>query len=91
MVRTFQLTKALAKLTVMENMRLGAVGQRGESVWRAMFPGFWRRQKQITIQAEDLLGRFKLDAKREDFAGSLVRRAAQAARDGPRAWSSPRW
>jgi neutral amino acid transport system ATP-binding protein len=72
MVRTFQLTKALAKLTVMENMRLGAVGQRGESVWRAMFPGFWRRQEdEITIQAEELLGRFKLDAKREDFAGSL--------------------
>ncbi|HET6918349.1 MAG TPA: ABC transporter ATP-binding protein [Jiangellaceae bacterium] len=72
MVRTFQLTKALAKLTVIENMRLGAVGQRGESVWRAMFPGFWRHQESgITEQAEELLGRFKLDTKRDDFAGSL--------------------
>src|SRR5215207_928745 len=72
MVRTFQLTKALAKLTVIENMRLGAVGQRGESVWRAMFPGFWRRQEEeISARAEDLLARFKLDTKRDDFAGSL--------------------
>jgi neutral amino acid transport system ATP-binding protein len=72
MVRTFQLTKALAKLTVIENMRLGAVGQRGESLWRAMFPGFWRSQENdITGRAHELLGRFKLDTKRDDFAGSL--------------------
>ena len=30
MVRTFQLTKALSQLTVLENMRLGATGQKGE-------------------------------------------------------------
>jgi neutral amino acid transport system ATP-binding protein len=72
MVRTFQLTKALAKLTVIENMRLGAIGQRGESVWRAMFPGFWRSQEDdITARAEELLARFSLDTKRDEFAGSL--------------------
>ncbi|TDE00194.1 ABC transporter ATP-binding protein [Jiangella asiatica] len=72
MVRTFQLTKALSKLTVIENMRLGATGQRGESFWRAMFPALWRSQEDdITERAEDLLRRFKLDTKRDDFAGSL--------------------
>jgi branched-chain amino acid transport system ATP-binding protein len=72
MVRTFQLTKALSRLTVMENMRLGATGQRGESVARAMFPFLWRAQERaITERALDLLGRFKLDAKQDDFAGSL--------------------
>jgi neutral amino acid transport system ATP-binding protein len=72
MVRTFQLTKALSRLTVMENMRLGAQQQRGENFWRALLPGSWRGQEQeITEQAEDLLARFKLDTKREDFAGSL--------------------
>ncbi len=30
MVRTFQLTKVLSRLKVIENMRLGATGQRGE-------------------------------------------------------------
>src|SRR3954468_17371002 len=37
MVRTFQLTKVLSRLTVLENMRVGATGQQGESLLRAMF------------------------------------------------------
>src|SRR3712207_649874 len=72
MVRTFQLTKALSRLTVIDNMRLGATGQRGESFWRALIPGVWKRQEQeITERADELLARFKLDTKRRDFAGSL--------------------
>ncbi|MFP5334199.1 MAG: ABC transporter ATP-binding protein [Actinomycetes bacterium] len=72
MVRTFQLTKALSRLTVMENMRLGATGQKGERLAAAMFPGLWRSQeKDNTRRAEELLARFKLDAKADDFAGSL--------------------
>jgi neutral amino acid transport system ATP-binding protein len=72
MVRTFQLTKALSKLTVIENMRLGATGQKGENVFRALMKSIWGGQEQeITERADDLLARFKLDAKREDFAGSL--------------------
>src|SRR5215210_6386891 len=72
MVRTFQLTKALSRLSVIENMRLGATGQRGENVFRALFKSIWGSQeKEITEQADDLLARFKLDTKREDYAGSL--------------------
>jgi branched-chain amino acid transport system ATP-binding protein len=72
MVRTFQLTKVLAKLTVIENMRLGATGQRGERFWAAPFRALWTGQEhEITARADDLLARFKLDAKRGDFAGSL--------------------
>ncbi len=72
MVRTFQLTKVLAKLTVIENMRIGATGQSGESLARAMFPFFWRAQEKAnTERAGAILQRFKLDAKRDDFAGSL--------------------
>jgi neutral amino acid transport system ATP-binding protein len=72
MVRTFQLTKVLSKLTVIENMRLGATGQRGEKFWSAAFKSLWSGQEDAnTARADDLLERFKLDAKREDFAGSL--------------------
>lgn len=72
MVRTFQLTKVLSKLTVIENMRLGATGQRGEKFWQAAFKSLWSGQEEAnTVRADDLLERFKLDAKREDFAGSL--------------------
>ena len=72
MVRTFQLTKVLSKLTVLENMRVGATGQKGETLLRAMFAPLWRGQEDaITEKADELLARFLLDAKREDFAGSL--------------------
>jgi branched-chain amino acid transport system ATP-binding protein len=72
MIRTFQLTKVLAKLTVIENMRLGPKGQRGERMLNAMFAWLWRDQERTnTGRADELLARFKLDAKREDFAGSL--------------------
>jgi ABC-type branched-subunit amino acid transport system ATPase component len=72
MVRTFQLTKVMGKLTVMENMRLGATDQPGESLARALFKGIWGgREREITQQAEVLLAKFKLDAKRDDYAASL--------------------
>ena len=41
-VRTFQLTKALSLLTVLENMKLGATKQRGERFWTSFIPAFWR-------------------------------------------------
>ena len=72
MIRTFQLTKALSLLTVIENMRLGAQKQPGESFLTALIRPLWiRREKQITDAADILLKRFKLDAKREDYAASL--------------------
>ena len=72
LVRTFQLTKALGLLTVMENMKLGATGQRGERFWGSLLPGLWRRQDaEIEERAHALLRKFKLDAKADDFAASL--------------------
>ena len=72
MVRTFQLTKALSRMTVIENMRLGASGQRGEGLASALFRPLWRAQEKAnTARAEDILARFKLDTKAADLAGSL--------------------
>ena len=72
MIRTFQLTKSLSKLTVIQNMMLGATNQRGESFLAAVFPPLWRAQEQeITERADALLERFRLAHMREEFAGSL--------------------
>ena len=38
MIRTFQLTKSLTKMSVIENMKLGATGQVGEKWWNGLFP-----------------------------------------------------
>jgi branched-chain amino acid transport system ATP-binding protein len=72
MVRTFQLTKALSRMTVMDNMRLGAKGQTGERFFAAIFPFLWNSQeKSIAQHATGLLERFNLHEKVGDFAGSL--------------------
>jgi branched-chain amino acid transport system ATP-binding protein len=72
MVRTFQLTKALSRMTVLDNMRLGATGQRGESFFLGLIKGLWGSQEAAnTERAMEILGRFNLAAKSQDFAGSL--------------------
>jgi neutral amino acid transport system ATP-binding protein len=72
MIRTFQLTKALSRMTVLENMRLGATAQKGEKLVSSMFAIIWGAQeKAITIKADELLRRFNMFEKRGDFAGSL--------------------
>jgi len=71
-VRTFQLTKALGLLTVMDNMLLGAKAQVGENLFRAVLPFLWRQQETDNkAKALDLLARFKLDTKKDDYAASL--------------------
>ncbi|HEV3225829.1 MAG TPA: ABC transporter ATP-binding protein [Acidimicrobiales bacterium] len=72
MVRTFQLTKSLALLSVLENMKLAATGQRGERFLGSLVRPMWRAQeREIEERAEALLQRFKLDHMRDEFAGSL--------------------
>lgn len=72
LVRTFQLTKSLSRLKVIDNMRLGATGQTGERIFPAIFKFTWGSQEdQITQRAFELLERFNLAAKADDFAGSL--------------------
>src|SRR5690606_41484579 len=62
MVRTFQLTKALSRLRVIENMRLGAPRQVGENFLMGLIPALWRKQEEeITERADALLARFRLD------------------------------
>jgi branched-chain amino acid transport system ATP-binding protein len=72
MVRTFQLTKALGLLTVLENMLLGAKEQGGENIFKALVRPLWSaREESITDRAMKLLAKFKLDVKSEDYAASL--------------------
>ena len=72
MVRTFQLTKSLARLAVIENVKLGATDQRGEGMLASLVRPLWREQERdIEARADELLVRFKLDHMRDEFAGSL--------------------
>ncbi len=72
MVRTFQLTKALSKMTVIENMKLGAMGQVGERFLPALIKQVWGSEELANeARADELLDRFKLAHMREEFAGTL--------------------
>ena len=72
MVRTFQLTKALSAMTVLDNMLLGSQSQFGEKMSLSMaWPAWKPRERELTTKAESILERFKLLDKRDDYAGSL--------------------
>lgn len=72
MVRTFQLTKALARMTVRDNMLLGAANP-GEGLLAALFaPTRWRAVERRTEErADELLERFKLAHLADDYAAGL--------------------
>jgi neutral amino acid transport system ATP-binding protein len=89
-VRTFQLTKALARLTLLDNMLLAAPAQRGERFLGALLPA-WRPQEERNRQeAEALLERFGLAGMCHRFAGTLsggqrkLLEMARALMAGPR-------
>lgn len=72
MVRTFQLTKALTRLSCLENMKLASEDQVGEGMFASLLRSRWRAQEAtIEAQADELLARFKLDHMRDEFAGTL--------------------
>jgi branched-chain amino acid transport system ATP-binding protein len=72
MVRTFQLTKALSKMTVLDNMMLGGIDQRGEKFTNAFFPPVWNGQEaELRERAEGLLERFGMAHMTNEYAGTL--------------------
>jgi len=71
MVRTFQLTRSLARLTVMENMLVAAKDQRGESLVGALFGGWASTEQANEARAHELLEKYDLDHMSNEYAGSL--------------------
>ncbi len=71
MVRTFQLTKVLPRLTVLENMLVAAKTQPGATFRGAMLGGWQGVERLNEEQARDLLERFGLAAMANEYAGRL--------------------
>jgi branched-chain amino acid transport system ATP-binding protein len=71
MVRTFQLTKALAVMSVLDNMLL-ATRNPGERLGLAAVRPAWRgAERDARVRALELLETFGLAAKASDYAGTL--------------------
>jgi branched-chain amino acid transport system ATP-binding protein len=71
MVRTFQLTRSLARLTVMDNMLVAAKDNQGEGLWGALTGGWRPTEDRNEIRATELLERFGLGHMADEFAGGL--------------------
>jgi neutral amino acid transport system ATP-binding protein len=72
MVRTFQLTKALSVMSVLDNMLLGNVRNPGERLGLAALRPVWQpAERHARDQARELLEVFGLSAKAGDYAGTL--------------------
>jgi len=71
MVRTFQLTKVLPRLTVLDNMLVAAKHQPGAS-FRGALRGGWRQvERQNEETAREILDRFGLSSMADEYAGRL--------------------
>jgi neutral amino acid transport system ATP-binding protein len=73
MVRTFQITKALAAMPVIDNMMLAAPNQPGEKFRNVIFrPGEVKaREREVHEQAMELLDVFNLAELADEYAGTL--------------------
>jgi len=73
LVRTFQITKALTKMSVLENMMLAAPDQPGEQLWRLVVtPRSARaREREVHQKAHEVLKLVRLDRLADDYAGTL--------------------
>jgi neutral amino acid transport system ATP-binding protein len=73
LVRTFQLTKTLAAMPVIDNMMLAAPDQPGERLVGLIARPFAarRREREVRERALELLEVFGLEAKADDYAGTL--------------------
>jgi len=73
LVRTFQLTRVLAKMKVLDNMMLAAPDQPGERLYNALFRPMTsrRREREVRAQALELLERVGLASHADAYAATL--------------------
>jgi neutral amino acid transport system ATP-binding protein len=73
MVRTFQVAKALSRMSVLENMMLGAKDRAGEKLWEVFLqPNLIQaQQRELKDKAMTILTSVGLSAKANDYAGGL--------------------
>jgi branched-chain amino acid transport system ATP-binding protein len=73
LVRTFQLTRVLAKMKVLDNMMLAAPDQPGEKLYNALFRPMRsrRREREARTESLELLERVGLASHANEYAATL--------------------
>jgi branched-chain amino acid transport system ATP-binding protein len=72
-VRTFQIARALKRMTVLENLLLVPAQQQGENFFNAWFypRHVYAQEQALRERAEEILQRVKLHYLRHEYAGNL--------------------
>ena len=75
LVRTFQIAREFAEMTVLENLMLAPGSQRGESLWRSVLPfarsGVVKQESAVLERCWDTLEFFEIDHLAHEYAGNL--------------------
>lgn len=75
LVRTFQIAREMANMTVLENLMLPAKGQSGEQLWRSVMPftrqEVEREERELLERVWDTLEFFEIQHIAEEKAGNL--------------------
>jgi branched-chain amino acid transport system ATP-binding protein len=71
MVRTFQLTKVLAKMSVLDNMMLAAQSQAGEKMRTGLLAGWRRQERDVEQRSLQILDEFNMIHMKDEYAGAL--------------------
>jgi ABC-type branched-subunit amino acid transport system ATPase component len=72
-IRTFQIAGVFGRMTVLENLLVGVRGLRGESMIGTLLgKRYWQGEEDVHVaRARELLARFELAGKEDEYAGSL--------------------
>ncbi|WP_049970263.1 ABC transporter ATP-binding protein [Haladaptatus cibarius] len=75
LVRTFQIARELAEMTVLENMMLAPKAQEGEKLWRSVTPGLRgsveQQEEEVLSRAWEMLDFFEIEHLAGEYAGNL--------------------
>lgn len=76
LVRTFQMSRTLARMTVRENLALAPARQFGERIWAPFVPlvgtrRIAREERGIRERADEMLAYFALDHLADEYAGAV--------------------
>ena len=75
LVRTFQIAREFAEMTVLENMMLAPMHQRGETLWRSILPGargdVIEQEKEVLERSWETLEFFDIDHLADEYAENL--------------------
>lgn len=71
--RTFQITRELQRMTVIDNLMVAPLNQMGENLWNSWFriPSVKNQERKLREKAKDVLDFLEISDLKDEYAGNL--------------------